>query len=44
MAHSRKVMVFFIGGDIAETANDGDPLLYELEQQSKAFGAHLFHH
>lgn len=32
---------FFIGEDFAEAANDGIPLLRELEQQLQTFGSHL---
>lgn len=32
---------FFIGEDFAEVANDGIPLLRELEQQLQTFGSHL---
>lgn len=35
------VTAFFIDGDIADTPNDGIPLLRELEQQLQTFGSHL---
>jgi len=35
------VTAFFIGEDIGETADDGIPLMRELEQQLRTFGSHL---
>lgn len=39
--YGEAVTAFFIGDDIGEVADDGIPLMRELEQQLRAFGAHL---
>jgi len=39
--YGEAVTAFFIGDDIGEVADDGIPLMRDLEQQLCAFGAHL---
>lgn len=39
--YGEAVTAFFIGDDIGEVADDGIPLMRELEQQLRAFGAHF---